>query len=252
MSSVLDVTEQRRADEQHRQNDLKMQQTGRLVSLGEMASTLAHEINQPLMALSNFASAAKAFAAQNKPDLVVESLQDIAAQAQRAGEIVKRIRGFVRPHTEEMEDCAVNQLIANVLALLKPEIARYSAHVATQLQADLPMVKGIPILLEQVLFNLVLNALQAMDKTPPQQRKVTVHSTTAEGFVCVRVSDQGPGITQESAARLFQSFYTTKSDGLGLGLKICRTIVEAHRGRLEFENLPGGGAQFSVYLPIAP
>ncbi len=251
MSSVLDVTEQRRADEQHRQNDLKMQQTGRLVSLGEMASTLAHEINQPLMALSNFASAAKAFAEQGKQDLVVESLQDIAAQAQRAGEIVKRIRGFVRPHTEEQEDCSINLLVANVLALLKPEIARYSAHVATQLQADLPTVKGIPILLEQVLFNLVLNALQAMANNSPNQRQVTVHSSAAKGSLCVRVCDQGPGIAPESAARLFQSFYTTKSDGLGLGLKICRTIVEAHRGRLEFENLAAGGAQFSVYLPIA-
>ena len=251
MSSVLDVTEQRRSDEQQRQNDLKMQQTGRLVSLGEMASTLAHELNQPLMALSNFASAAKAFAAQGNQGLVVESLQDIATQAQRAGEIVKRIRGFVRPHTDELEDCAVNQLVGNVLALLKPEIARHSAYVTTNLQADLPLVKGVPILLEQVLFNLVLNALQAMTHNSPNQRQVTVHSSVANGSLCVQVSDQGPGIAPESAARLFQSFYTTKSDGLGLGLKICRTIVEAHRGRLEFENLAAGGAQFSVYLPIA-
>jgi PAS domain S-box-containing protein len=249
MSSVLDLTERKRTDERQRQNDLKMQHTGRLVSLGEMASTLAHELNQPLMALSNFASAAKAFATQGNQSLVVASLEDITAQAQRAGEIVKRIRGFVKPQSEGLQDCAMNHLVGNVLALLQPEIQRRGSQIVSHLQSDLPLVKGDAILLEQVVLNLVLNALQAMSTTPPEQRQVTVQTCLVDGAVCVQVSDQGPGIPPESAKQLFKSFFTTKSDGLGLGLKICRTIVEGHRGRLEFCNLPGAGAMFSVYLP---
>jgi two-component system, LuxR family, sensor histidine kinase DctS len=251
MSSVLDLTEQKQADERQRQYDLKMQHTGRLVSLGEIASTLAHELNQPLMALSNFASAAKAFVAQGNQSLVVASLDDITAQAQRAGEIVKRIRGFVKPHSEGLEDCAVNVLVGNVLALLQSEIVRRAAHIVTDLQSDVPTVKGDAILLEQVILNLVLNALQAMTTNPTDLRQVTVHTSVVQSAVCVQVSDQGPGIPPENEEQLFKSFFTTKSDGLGLGLKICRTIVEGHRGRLEFCNLPGAGVMFSVYLPMA-
>lgn len=252
MSSVVDITEQKRAEARQRLHDEQLQRTGRLASLGEMATTLAHELNQPLMALSNFASAAKAFAAQGKQALLVSSLEEISAQAQRSAEIVRRIRGFVRQRTEGVEDCAINDVVANVLALLKPEIRLQQARVVTRLQVPLPTVPGDRVLLEQVLLNLVLNSLQAMQNLPADRRVVEIDTMHADGTVCVRVADRGPGIAPDIAAQLFEPFFTTKAEGLGLGLNICRTIVESHRGRLSFENRAGGGAVFTLQLECAP
>ena len=254
MSSVVDVTEQKRAEgvglERQRQHDAQMQHAGRLASLGEMASTLAHELNQPLMALSNFASAAQAFAQQGNQPLLLASLNDVAAQSQRAGEIVRRIRGFVKLRTQVIEDCSINDVVTNVLELLQPEFRRRQAIVTTRLAADLPALPADRILLEQVLFNLVSNALQAMSDTAPERRVVEVETARADGGVCVRVGDRGTGITPAAAAQLFEPFHTTKADGLGLGLNICRTIVESHGGRLAFENRRDGGACFTVFLEV--
>jgi two-component system, LuxR family, sensor histidine kinase DctS len=250
MISVVDMSTQKRAEEQRRLHEEQLRHASRLASLGEMASTLAHELNQPLMALSSFASAAQAFAGQGNHGLLVSSLDDIAAQAQRAAEIVRRIRGFVRQRTQGVEPVALNECVASVLGLLKPEIRQRKARVITRLQADLPAVHGDRVLLEQVLLNLVLNGLQAMHDMPVQRRIVEIDTVAAEGAVTLSVADHGPGIDPASAAQLFTSFFTTKKDGLGLGLNICRTIIESHCGRLSFENRPGGGAVFTVQLAL--
>lgn len=255
MSSVVDISEQKRAELRQRQHDEQLQHAQRLASLGEMASTLAHELNQPLMALSNFASAAKAFAAQGKQPLLIDSLDEIMAQAQRAAEIVRRIRSFVRQRTQGLEACALNDMVANVLALLKPEIRVQQARVITHLQAPLPTVPGDRVLLEQVLLNLVLNSLQAMQNLPdlPVERRVIEIETVCVGHaVLIKVADRGPGIAPEVVGHLFEPFFTTKVDGLGLGLNICRTITESHRGHLSFENREGGGAIFTLQLEVTP
>jgi PAS domain S-box-containing protein len=252
MSSVVDITEQKRAELRQRQNDEQLQHAQRLASLGEMASTLAHELNQPLMALSNFASAAKAFAEQGNQSLLVSSLDETMAQAQRSAEIVRRIRGFVRQRTAGTEDCAVAALVSNALALLQGEMRMRQARAEVRIPAGLPEVRGDRVLLEQVLLNLLSNSLHAMQATPPEQRLVEIEAEMQEGRMHIRVADCGPGIDAALAEQVFAPFFTTKTGGLGLGLNICRTIVEAHRGRLSFANRADGGTVFTLELEISP
>lgn len=248
MSSVVDITEQKRAEQRQRQNDEQLQHAQRLASLGEMASTLAHELNQPLMALSNYASAAKAFAQQGRADLLAGTLDEAVAQAQRSAEIVRRIRGFVRQHTAGNEDCAVDALVANALALVRGDMRQRGARAQVRIAPGLGAVRGDRVLLEQVLLNLIANALQAMEATPPQDRTVDIEAQACGGRLCIRVADRGPGIPAALAEQVFAPFFTTKPAGLGLGLNICRTIAEAHRGRLSFADRPGGGTVFTLEL----
>ncbi|CAN7553188.1 sensor histidine kinase [Variovorax paradoxus] len=251
MSSVVDITEQKRAELRQRQNDEQLQHAQRLASLGEMASTLAHELNQPLMALSNFASAAKAFAEQGNQALLASSLDETMAQARRSAEIVRRIRGFVRQRTIGTEDCAVASLVSNALALLQGEMRMRQARAEVRLRPDLPEVRGDRVLLEQVLLNLLSNSLHAMQAAPPEQRLVEIDAEVSEGRMHIHVADRGLGIDAALAEQVFAPFFTTKTGGLGLGLNICRTIVEAHRGRLSFANRAGGGTVFTLELEIS-
>ena len=250
MSSVVDITAQKAAEEQARVHIAKMQRSSRLASMGEMASTLAHELSQPLMALVSYSGAADAYAERGHIELLRETLHEISSQTQRAAEIVSRTRGFVKQHTPGFADCVVNELVTNMLALLRPEIRQQKGRIVTQLTEGLPTIKADKILLEQVVLNLVFNALQAMQDKFPADKVVRIGTGLHEGMIYIRVSDNGPGISPEVAANLFEPFFTTKPEGLGLGLNICRTTVEAHRGRLVFENGANGGAVFTVYLAV--
>jgi two-component system sensor histidine kinase DctS len=174
------------------------------------------------------------------------------AQAQRSAEIVRRIRGFVRQRTVGTEDCAVSALVANALALLQGEMRQRQARAEVRMPANLPPVRGDRVLLEQVLLNLVSNSLQAMQAVPPEQRVVELEAERVDARVHIRVADHGPGIDAALAEQVFAPFFTTKAGGLGLGLNICRTIVEAHRGRLSFADRPGGGTVFTLALEISP
>ena len=251
MSSVVDITEQKRAEARQRLHEKQLQHSGRLASLGEMASTLAHELNQPLMALSNFASAAQAFAQQGNQPLLVSSLEQIMVQAQRSSDIVQRVRTIGRQTTQGVEACAIKDIVNNVLTLLQPEMRQQHTRAVIHLKEPLPAISGDRVLLEQVLLNLILNGLQAMQETPPKDRKVEISVTHNEQSVCLIVADNGPGIPPASASHLFEPFFTTKPDGLGLGLNICRTIIESHGGHLTFENGTSGGAVFSVQIPCS-
>lgn len=252
LNSVVDITTQKRAEEQQRLHVEQMQRTGRLASLGEMASTLAHEINQPLMAMASFASAARIYCEQNKPALLVENLDAIKDQALRARGIIDRIRMTARQQTPGLQPCNLQEVVANVLALMRFDLRQRKARVVTHYAEHLPSVHADRVLLEQVVMNLVVNGLQAMQATPVQRRVVDIRVGFDATQAFIRVADNGTGIAPEIAGQLFQAFFTTKPDGLGLGLKICRTILEGHGGRLECENNPQGGAVFTVYLPIAP
>lgn len=252
MSSMVDITEQKQAEARQREYDERLQHTQRLASVGEMASTLAHELNQPLMALSNFASAAKAFATQNEHGLLIDSLDEIAVQARRAGEIVHRLRSFVRQRTAGTETCALNACIDNVLALLKAEVRHHRAQLHLNLAPDLAEVQGDRVLLEQVLLNLILNSLQAIDGLPRARRVIDITTTNLPDAVRVAIRDHGPGMDEAAAQRVFEPFFTTKAEGLGLGLNICRTIIESHGGRLAFEPAADEGITFYFELPIRP
>jgi C4-dicarboxylate-specific signal transduction histidine kinase len=251
MSSVVDITAQKKAEEQQRIQVEQIQHAQRKASLGEMASTLAHELNQPLMAMANFASAAKAFSEQNRTALVIENLDAIKEQAQRAKDVMDRIREPARQQTPGFQPCDVNDAIGNVLALLKFEVRQRKARVETSLTSPLPPITADRVLLEQVVMNLIMNALQAMHTMPPAQRVVGVFTGMDGTRLVVRVTDRGTGIAPDVAHKLFEPFFTTKKNGLGLGLNICRTIVEGHGGRLVAENGTTGGAVFSVYLPVS-
>lgn len=252
MSSVVDITAQKRAEEQQRQHVEQMQRAGRLASLGEMASTLAHEINQPLMAMASFASAARIYSEQNKPAQLVESLDSIKAQALRARSIIDRIRLAAKQQTPGFQPCDLHAVVTNVLALMRFDLRQRKVRVQVHYADHLPQVHADRVMLEQVVMNLVVNGIQAMQTTPVAKRVVDIRVGADDAQAWIRVADHGTGIAPEIASQLFQAFFTTKPDGLGLGLKICRTILEGHGGRLEFESNPQGGTVFTVYLPIAP
>ncbi|MEY2893807.1 MAG: hypothetical protein RJA98_3715 [Pseudomonadota bacterium] len=251
MSSVVDITEQRRTDERQRAQEAQLQRTARLAGLGEMASTLAHELNQPLMALSNYAAAATVLVHIGPQSMLLESLGDIQAQAQRASDIVHRIRGLVRPGRHPEQRFAVAELLAGVLRWLQPELQARQARVQSSLPAELPLLNADRVLLEQVLLNLMLNALQSLDGQPAERRLIDVAARVGDdGHMHLSVADRGPGVAPEHAAHLFDAFFTTKADGLGLGLKICRSSIESQGGALHWFARPGGGAVFEFNLPL--
>lgn len=252
MSSVVDITAQKQAEARQRDQELRLQRSARLASVGEMASTLAHELNQPLMALSNFAVAARALAAQGPSDLLPGALDEIVGQSQRASEIVKRVRAFINPQRGQYEILAMVDVLTHAHDLLEPELKAQGATLRLLLEDAGARVRGDRVLLEQVLVNLVHNALQAMQDQPRHRRTIALACRRSEGGLRIGVADQGPGIPAEQLDQVFSPFFTTKPDGLGLGLNICRSIVEAHGGAIGVENRPGGGATFSFTLPIVP
>ncbi|MFO1150509.1 MAG: PAS domain S-box protein [Alsobacter sp.] len=249
MSSVVDISEQKRADARRREQDEQLQRIARVVTVGEITSMLAHELNQPLAALVNYTAAACAFAEQGQARLLTETLGEIDLQAQRAADIVRHVRGLMRRSTDGFETIMANDIVARALAVLEPEFRLQGVNVEADLADGLPLVTGDRILLEQVLLNLMVNGIQAMRIVAPRRRILDV-STEAHGDgVRIRVSDRGPGIDPTAAAHLFDPFFTTKKDGVGLGLAICRTIIESHSGRIAFADRPDGGATFTVDLP---
>ena len=255
MSSVVNITAQKRAEEQQQQREAQLQRVQRVITVGEMASTLAHELNQPLAALVNYAAAARSLAAQGKTDLLNDSLLALSSQALRAADIVGRIRRWVRQHPEAREPCDLNTTVDQSLALLlRAEARRHGVAVRLELAPGPQRVNADRVLLEQVVLNLGLNALQAMHThgTPPADRELLLRTTSDTRFACLEVLDRGPGLPPEIAERLFEPFFTTRSDGLGLGLNICRSIVESMGGELRARNREVGGAVFEIRLPRLP
>lgn len=266
MSSVVDITAQKQAEARQREQELRLQRSARLASVGEMASTLAHELNQPLMALSNFAVAARALAARGTTPsgssvdteadtMLAGALDDIVGQSRRASEIVKRVRAFINPQRAHYERLAMDSVVAHAETLLKPELQRHGVTLQLLMEDGGASVRGDRVLLEQVLANLVHNALQAMQDQPqpsPVQRSIELACQRTEQGLRIGVADRGPGIPAEQLEQVFAPFFTTKPDGLGLGLNICRTIIEAHGGFMTVENRAGGGAAFSFTLPTVP
>lgn len=246
--------EQQRAriEREQREQERQLQRSARLASVGEMASTLAHELNQPLMAVSNFAVAARAMAGTAPPDMLIASLDEIVEQSKRASEIVRRVRAFINPSRGKYEALDANDVVAHAVSMLQAELQRFAIGVHTTLAPDLPPVRGDRVLLEQVLVNLIQNAIHAQFEQAPSARRIEIDSAAQEDTIRIAVADRGPGIAADAMEQLFAPFYSTKSEGLGLGLNICRTIVEAHGGHISVSNREGGGACFTVTLPVTP
>jgi two-component system sensor histidine kinase DctS len=250
MSSVIDVTERRRIEALTRAQEEKLQLTTRLTAIGEMASTLAHELNQPLMALSSYASAAKQLAqAPEQRSLLDPTLDKIAEQAQRAAQVIRRVREFVRKRTPEFETCAINSVVEDAVALIEADANNRGVRIGVSMSADGVSLRLDRILIEQVLINLIRNAIEACEGLPAEHRQVQIEVESSDVMVGVRVLDRGCGIDAEQALHLFEAFHTTKPMGMGIGLSICRSIIEHHRGKLGYVPNPQGGAIFHFSLP---
>lgn len=252
MSSVVDITAQKQLEIRQRQQDEQLQHVQRREIMSEMASTLAHEVSQPLTAIGANTSAAKLFAEQGDIQQLLVTLDKISQQKSRATEIVKAIKDHARKKTLGAESCDINRIVQSVIAFLRPEVQRRKANIIHHPGDGIPVIQGDRVLLEQVLSNLILNSLQAMQDITGNERVVDIITSRSGNEVEVKVCDRGTGIPVEIGDQLFKNFVTTKEKGLGIGLSICRTIIEQHGGRLVFENRPTGGTIFQFVLPCNP
>jgi two-component system, LuxR family, sensor histidine kinase DctS len=252
MASVLDITERKHLEERERRQMEAMAHHGRLTMLGEVASTLAHELNQPLSAIASYnAGVLNALGHRTDvPEPVLRALQRQGEQAGAAARIVKRIREFLTRREPQREACDLHAVIASAISLLKRDIERHLVEVVHDPDGDWPLVLADAVLIEQVVANLVRNACDALSGQP-QPRRVDIRvEASGPGFLKVMVADNGPGLAGQTAASLCEPFFTTKSEGMGMGLAICRSIVELHYGALEAHEVPGGGACFAFSLPV--
>lgn len=251
MSSIIDITDQKRTAELARQQEERLQATQRLIAMGEMASSLAHELNQPLAAIAGYnAGCANMLTAGNANLADIEAaLAKSTEQAQRAGRIIRRIYEFVRRAEPKSEPCDLVQLSDEVIALVEPDARRQGMRILRDFEPSLPDVQGDRILLRQVILNLIRNGIEAMRDAPPERRTLAIDAACDGDQVHLQIVDRGHGIPDEVAARLFEPFFTTKAEGMGMGLNICRSVVEGHKGRLWIEAHPQGGSIVHVLLP---
>jgi two-component system sensor histidine kinase TtrS len=239
------------AEERARQHEGELAHVARVATVGELAAGLAHEINQPLAAIANYAEGCRVrLREQGAPDDLVQVVSAIEAQANRAGAIVHRLRGFLRKEVPAAAPFDLDEAVAEALSLFLPEARRQGVAVRSGLAAAGAQVRGEAIQVEQVVLNLLRNALEALDGPLPR-REIELHSERRGESVRVRVRDSGAGLTPEARQRLFEPFFTTKAKGMGLGLSISRSIVESHGGRLTVDEAAGGGTEVSFTLPIA-
>jgi len=255
MASVLDVTERKRAEELARQQQAQLQFTSRLVTMGEMASTLAHEINQPLAAIASYNAGCLNLLARPgcATDDIKPALEKIGAQAQRAGKIIRRVHDFVRKSEPKRAPCSLKDVVDDCLGFIEADARKHRIRIETHIP-DLPPILADRLMLEQVLLNLMRNGMEAMSGNEEADRLLSVRVEQGAHELSVCVVDQGCGIAPENRDKLFTAFFTTKQDGMGIGLSICRSIVEFHRGRLWADNNTnsptGRGTIFTFTLPL--
>ena len=254
MASIVNITERKHLEERERKQLETMAHHARLTMLGEVASTLAHELNQPLSVIISYNTGLLNALQREVPvnEALLKPLQRMGEQAAHAGRIVKRIREFLTRHEPELEACDLPRIVGDAMALLQRELAKQGVEWGVQLVPGLPKVQADAVLLEQVLINLVRNAVDAMaHQAGPRRIHIQGGPSPQAGFVKVVVADSGPGLNGQTIDQLCAPFYSTKSDGMGMGLAICRSIIELHYGALDVEDSPLGGAAFAFSLPVA-
>ncbi|MGO9592361.1 MAG: PAS domain S-box protein [Steroidobacteraceae bacterium] len=247
-----DVTDARSAEAEAREARERMLHVSRLATLGEMASGISHELNQPLAAIANYAQASRRLLSTAPTALtdVDEALEQIAAQALRAGEIIRRLRSLVRNHATDRELASINDVIEELGSLARADARASDVRIVLDLRPDLPRLRLDRIQIQQVLLNLLRNSIDALEASPPERKEVVIRTEPdGIGDILITVTDTGPGVPDELLQRLFMPFVTSKIDGTGLGLAISRTIVEAHGGRLDHKANTPSGATFIVKLP---
>ena len=251
---IRDLTRQRDAERERHALEARLEHVGRLSLLGEMAAGIAHEINQPLSAIANYSQAAKNML--DRQPLEQDSLKvacgGIADQVHRAGQVIENLRNFVRKREIKKDELDLNEMIRGALTLVTVDTSNAGVTVHTDFARSLPGVQGNSVQLQQVLLNLTRNAVDAMKGGVNRDKEIRIVTRQPDPqTVEFEVSDRGPGISSSLADAIFHPFFTTKSDGLGVGLAISRSIVEAHDGTLQYKDNPSGGAIFIVSLPVS-
>jgi C4-dicarboxylate-specific signal transduction histidine kinase len=252
IGSCIDITDQKRAEDTLRQKLDEIAHLNRVAALGEMVTSLAHELNQPLAAILTNAEAASQFLNRESPNLarVRGCLTAIAADDERAAEVIKRLRALLKKDQSQASLIDLSGVVSDALRLVNNDAMLRETRVTIEPHPKLPPVLGDRVQLCQVVLNLLVNGLQAAAEQPPAERWVLVRTAEAEGGGAeLTVEDSGKGIAETDLARVFEPFYTTKREGLGMGLSISRSIVEAHRGLIWAERSAGHGAIFHCVLP---
>jgi two-component system sensor kinase FixL len=263
LTTLLDITDRRRAEIELRHKEKEVADArehlahmARLSTMGEMAAGIAHEINQPLAAISAYAQGCKRMLDNGLVDIdeLNEPLEKIATQAIRAGEVIRRLRSFIKKSASELELMDANELVSEVVQLAEVDARKHGIPVHLHLAERLSEVRVDPVQLQQVILNLIRNALEAMEETPRERARVDVYTAQEEsGQVSIRVVDTGPGLSEDVLKRVFDPFFTTKSTGMGMGLSISHSIITAHGGQLfASNNDSGSGVTFTVILMARP
>ncbi|SDN16311.1 PAS domain S-box protein [Afipia sp. GAS231] len=253
VGAVTDVTARKQAEEKLQEAQAGLAHVTRVTALGELAASIAHEVNQPLAAVVANAAAAQRWLDRDTPDLqeARSALGSIVDDGNRAGEVIQRVRALVSKTTDQMVPLDINEVVNEVIALLHRELFGHRILLRTELAAVLGQVLGDRIQLQQVILNLVVNGIEAMQPVTDRPRKMTIRTHQEQvGQILVAVTDSGVGLACQNADRVFDPFFTTKSEGMGIGLSICRSIVESHGGRLSAFGNEGPGATFQFSLPV--
>jgi signal transduction histidine kinase len=247
--------ESTRRERRYRETQVALAHANRVATMGQLTASIAHEVNQPIAAARNNVSAALHFLDRNLPDLqeVREALAFAAKDTDRAGAVVGRIRALMQNASTRTDRVDINEAVREVIELTRAEALKNGVSVKAKLAEGLPMIAGDRVQLQQVALNLILNALQAMETVNERARQALITTSRTElNDLCIGVQDTGPGLSPETLPRLFEPFYTTKPNGMGMGLAICRSIVEAHGGRIAASANVPRGALFQFTIPARP
>ena len=249
-SQIGQFIERKRAEEAFRKVQMQLAHANRVATMGQLSASITHEVNQPITAAVTYALAARRWLNAEPPDIreVDDALSLIVKEGNRAGEVVGRIRALIKKVPARKDAVEINDAILEIIALTRTEAANNSISVRTQLAEGLPRVQGDRVQLQQVVLNLIINAIEAMHDVGEEERELLISTHNEPDGVSVEVRDSGPGFAPAALERVFEAFYTTKPGGLGLGLSICRSIIEAHNGRLSASpNVPRGATfEFTV------
>lgn len=253
VGALMDITAAKQAETQRHQAQAQMAHVARVTSLGALSASIAHEVNQPLAAIVSHGEASLRWLNRDTPrlDEVESSIKYVIANGKRASEVVQRVRALTSKSERQISLLKLNDLVEEVLPLVRNEVVRQRATLRLDLSADKSAIPGDPIRLQQVIINLVVNAVPAMATVEDRPRTVVVNSRMDDAdHVLLDVQDAGPGIEPDHVAQIFEPFFTTKPGGMGMGLSICRSIIEAHGGQITvLSRAPEPGAIFRCILP---
>ncbi|MEY9586313.1 sensor histidine kinase [Sinorhizobium fredii] len=249
---LIDIDDRRRAEAALQAANDRLARASQVASLVELSASIAHEVNQPIAAALANAQAALRWLRRDPPDLaeVREALDDVVKDGTRAGNVIDRIRSLFKNAPPSLENLDITDALSEIVALSRGKALKNGVFLQVQLSEGLPTVRGDRVQLQQVMLNLITNAIEAMSDVDDGNRNLRITAGRDDDNVFVSVQDSGPGLTQVTLERVFEPFYTTKPTGLGVGLSICRSIIEAHKGGLWATNAAKGGAVFSFTVPI--